>query len=1339
MRRRSLFIGIVLVIGLIITLAYILFPFYKADIYRESLEASFSAALGRTVKLEGPISLTFSLQPTLILEDLHVSNSPGVVQPQLFRADRLEIQISLVPLLQRRLKVEKIILDGADLLLEEGPDGLNNWTIGKDEGPGIWSYATPQISIEIPDTGVLGIKNSHMSYQSYPPGHLHEITIQEGSLIALDEHLRKISLAGNFRDVPFRVEINGGPIVDLFELTKAWPIDGMLSANDVSAFVKGKVGGPNPDQTFDLQVQLNGDRLSALNGLLKTELPEIGPFEIAGDVVLSTERTNLNNLRVKLGSSDLAGQLSLYQEEGRQKLSGALTADVIQVNDFLIPVNASSSVLSPQKSPSPVPAFLLPFDGDLDVTINKWKLGEIELGSSSFTTNLREKHIQVTPFQGKSFGGTLQANLDIDLRNSPPWTRFTANVKSFNLGQALQASGVTERFTGSTDLDVMVLGNGINMQDFLKTLTLKLRTNHMTWGLADSITQKPPPVALHQIFLGVLKGGPIEIAAKGSFQKNAFEAKLMTASPVELIKPENPWPVSLFAQMGDAVFAAKGTLNPELPEMAGTLAVSLKGKQLNQLDTALPPVGPYQFMAQVTKEDTRYRIHDLQARFGTSDLSGNLEVDTAKNTPQFTGILTAEHINFKELSTPGDIPIPTEALGTVNGNLKMLIHQADIGEFELAGLTVEANLHAGFLTVKNMQGVLFDQKSSYGNFQGTLDLDTTKPIPSVFGQMDLRDIRYEHVFSDVQFVNPKDHVINLHAKFSSVGATLDTLLAQSTVTLTGHNLQVRVHGGENSRQPLDLSSNLLVESVTGGPLRLYAEGQLDHTPFRLRFSGGPMSDLLANKGFWPVNIRADVPRAMVELSGYVDLPHPGEKFSLQVRVKGDNLRDLDFLATTGLPDAGPLEIAGLVTKSPVGFHVTNLEGSLAGSDVKGHVTVMTKRNRPRVMGTLVAERIVFREPKPNPADITNQKKGSVLGAITSTVTGVGSKAIDALTGSIGDSKSSQDSDGRVFPDFVFPVDSLRALDLSLESEIKHLIREEQDLGNVKFRLTLEDGLLTLQPVTGNLWSGEIDGGLLLDVKPYVPTLEVNLNIRGLDYGGVTKTLGGTEMIKGQSQSIKLTLKGRGDTLNEVLGRANGQFELVDGPLELSTKYIDLWAADFLTTALSTAWKAEPVTKLNCAVGYFDIDEGEMKTDNILIDTHRVTIGGAGTLNLASEYLDLILTPKPKDPSLVSLAHTVRFTGPLSDPDVSRDNLRIAESGGWALLGLATPLGWAIVIPQIAGTTVGTMNQNPCVEAMKSRHHTALAIEDLKGGLWGKFKRALSNLGGSSEIPPENPQ
>lgn len=806
----------------------------------------------------------------------------------------------------------------------------------------------------------------------------------------------------------------------------------------------------------------------------------------------------------------------------------------------------------------------------------------------------------------------------------------------------------------------------------------------------------------------------------------------MTPSLLELITPKNPWPVSLTAQMGHAVLIAKGTLNADRPEMGGMLGISLKGKNLSELHADLPPVGPYHFQAKITKEGLHYRVDDFQSRFGTSDLAGTLEIATGKNAPQVTGILTAEHVNFRELSTPGDTPIPTEAFSAANGNLKMIVHQANIGEFSLADLMVDARLHAGLLTVKDVQGTLFNQKSSYGNFQGRLDLDTTKPIPSVSGHMALRDIRYEYVFSDVQFVNPKDHVINLHAKFSSVGATVDTLLAQSTVTLTGHNLQVRLHGGENRREPLDLRSNLLVESLTGGPLRLYAEGRLEHTPFRLRFSGGQMSDLLGNKGFWPVNARADVPRAMAELSGYVELPHPGEKFSLQVHAKGDNLRDLDFLGTSDLPDAGSLEMAGLVTKSPVGYHVTNFEGSLAGSDMSGDVTVLTKGIRTRVNGKLTAENLVLGSVKQPLDDSSAQQTRSTLKSIGDSVKGIGSSAVNVVRDTIGMGKKSGAPTPKSIPDWVFPVEDLRAIDLRLDVGVKHVRKEEEDLGHASFHIALEEGLLTLHPLTGNLWGGDFEGKLVLDGTKYVPTLDVELHIHGLNYGRVARYFGGADLVKGKSQSILLALSGRGDTLHEVLGQASGRFELVDGPLELATKYIDLWAADLITTALTTAWKSESVTKLNCTVGYFDIEEGVVKSDDILIDSHRLTIAGIGKLNLADETVDIVLTPRPKDPSLFSLAHTVRITGPLSNPDVSSDKLRIAESGGWGLLGLVTPMGWVIAIPQIAGTTVGTMNQNPCVEALKGRQQTAQALDEIKGGLWGKIKRAFSNFGGASK-------
>ena len=414
MRRRLLWIGLgsVLVIGASMALAYILFPFYKEDVYRESLEVGFSAAIGRTVKLAGPISLTFSLHPRLVLENVYVSNPPWASHPQFFRADRLEIEVLLGPLLQRRLQIEDIVLDGAELFLEESPEGLNNWNMGKEDAPSIWSNAAPHISIEPLESGRLAMKDLRIAYQSHQSNVFYEMTIQKVSVVPIDERLRNISLAGEFRDVPFEVEFKGGRILDLFDLTKAWPIDGVLSANGASAVVTGSVGGPDPDHIFDLRIQIKRDRLSAVNEILMTDLPDSAPFMIASDVVLNTQGINLSNLQVGLGTSEIIGQLSMQTRDSRPMWTGQLTAKTLQLQDFAFssqdtgPLNQTSSKPSVTGWPAS-----LPFDADLAITVDKWLIGKTELGSGSLAASVREDHVEISPVRIHSFGGTVDARI----------------------------------------------------------------------------------------------------------------------------------------------------------------------------------------------------------------------------------------------------------------------------------------------------------------------------------------------------------------------------------------------------------------------------------------------------------------------------------------------------------------------------------------------------------------------------------------------------------------------------------------------------------------------------------------------------------------------------------------------------------------------------------------------------------------------------------------------------------------------------------------------------------------------------------------------------------------
>ncbi len=1345
MCRRSLWFGFVcvLVIGVFITLAYILFPFYEEDVYRESLEAGFSAAMGRTVKLEGPISLTFSLQPTLVLEDFHVANPPWASQPHLFRADRLEVGLSLWPLLRRRLEVEKIALNGAELLFEEGSEGRDNWTFLKDTQPGIMSRAVPSVFMTFAERGEIIIERSRIKYQPYPAEETTDVWIHQGLVIAPDDQHRTFSFEGTYHDSPVNIELIGGRIMDLFTLTEAWPVDGVLSTTGVSASLKGRVGGANSDQMFDLQVQVNGDRLSALNDLLKVGFPDSPPFMIAANVVKTLDVISLNNIRGTLGASDIDGQLRIQNGEGRQGVTGRLNSHSLQIHDLssLSDNNGSQKATSLEHSES-VPPASTPVDVDLDVTVAKLLLGETDLGALSLTAGMREGQVLLDPIQIESFGGTGEARLTLDLKTSQAQSTFQAKVRSLNYGYALRAFGGAMNIEGSTDFDLTASGSGSMLPEFLKSLTVNFQTRHTTLGFSDPIHEARTPIVLRQGSLRVTKGGPVKIVAQGAYRERAFGLRLGTASLSHLGTPGTTWPLSLSAQGAGAFLEAKGVLNTGTPDLAGALAVSLKGRRLSELDPDLPPVGPYTVRAQVTKNGNQYEVSDLNSRFGNSDLSGILKMNLQKARPYLTGIFTSKQIDMTELSRPGDeseSAIPSEVMRAIDVDVNMAINQVRNAGVNLAGLTFTAGLQAGRLKVESVQGTVLDQKTAYGNFHGGFQLDATGPIPTLSGNVSLDHVRYEHLFPGVKFADLTENVMNLDAGFSSMGNTIPGMLNRSTVRVDAEKLSVRFHREADHPAPVQVISNLKVETVDGGPLRLYAEGVFDGISFRLRSSTGPMMGLLKDRGLWPVNVRLDVPEALVELSGHLTLPHPAEGFTLQVLMKGNNLRDLNFLTAASLPDAGPLDITGLVTKSPVGYHVTDLEGSLAGSDVNGHVTVLTKGIRPRVRGTLTAENLVLGVVKHPLDDSSAQKKRSTLRAIGDSVKGIGSSAVDVVRDTIGMRKKSDVPTIKSIPDLVFPVEDLRAIDLMLDVEIKHLRKGEEDLGHAAFQITLEEGLLDLQPVTGNLWGGAFEGKLVLDGTQYVPTLEVNLHIQGLDYERVAKSFGGTDLVKGQSQSIILALKGRGDSFHEVLEQASGELNLVDGPLQLATKYIDLWAADLIMTALSTAWKKEPVTNLNCMVGYFDIEEGVLKSDDILVDTSRLTIAGVGKLNLTDETMDMILTPRPKDPSLFTFAHTVRITGPINDPDVSSDKFRIAESGGWGLLGLVTPVGWVIAIPQIAGSTMGTMKQNPCVEALKGRQQTAQALEDIKGGLWGKIKRAFTNLGGSSKSPTDNPR
>ena len=111
--------------------------FVDVDSHRVPIERLVSAAFGREVVFEGPITLEPSLTPRLTIEGLKISNPAWASRPFLATVERFKIQAELLPLLEGELEIRALEFHGVDLRLEDGPDGNNNYTFGSSERPGL--------------------------------------------------------------------------------------------------------------------------------------------------------------------------------------------------------------------------------------------------------------------------------------------------------------------------------------------------------------------------------------------------------------------------------------------------------------------------------------------------------------------------------------------------------------------------------------------------------------------------------------------------------------------------------------------------------------------------------------------------------------------------------------------------------------------------------------------------------------------------------------------------------------------------------------------------------------------------------------------------------------------------------------------------------------------------------------------------------------------------------------------------------------------------------------------------------------------------------------------------
>ncbi len=117
---------LILVVVLIIGIAIFAY-FFDLNKYKDKIAEIVEKQTGRTLAIKGNAQLGISLIPTLELENVEFGNAAWSKNPQMVKLERLDVKVSILPLLKKQIEVYKVVLIKPEIYLEVNEAGEANW------------------------------------------------------------------------------------------------------------------------------------------------------------------------------------------------------------------------------------------------------------------------------------------------------------------------------------------------------------------------------------------------------------------------------------------------------------------------------------------------------------------------------------------------------------------------------------------------------------------------------------------------------------------------------------------------------------------------------------------------------------------------------------------------------------------------------------------------------------------------------------------------------------------------------------------------------------------------------------------------------------------------------------------------------------------------------------------------------------------------------------------------------------------------------------------------------------------------------------------------------------
>jgi uncharacterized protein involved in outer membrane biogenesis len=453
--------------------------------YRGIFEQTIRSATGRDVTI-GSVDFALSLSPTVVLKDVRLANVHWGSRAQMMVADRVEVEMALLPLFHGEYVAKRFILRGADILLEVDPKGEGNWTFSTND-----AGAAAGDAMALPQFGRLTIEESTLSY--------HDGGTGETETFALQRVTAKPSDDSALLDVDIDSVINGQPVrlagkigrLTLLDGSSPYPVDLAGEVAGLNTALKGAIARPLQGRGYVLTISASGPSLAGLGSMLAADLPPSGPLQLAARVDDADGAIRVHDITGMIGKTDLSGDVSVRPGEPHWLIDADLASRHLDLQDFIAaPADGDPGLNDPRLFPAkPLPYRWI---GKVDIiaklAVDELVRGDTTLQAATLDGAISAGRLTLDSLRFGYAGGQVALKGTGDVNPAVPVWTLQGSARRLAGGGTLQRLlGLSMVSGGQADADFGLAASGRSLRDIASSLDgnagINLVDGHIDDGL----------------------------------------------------------------------------------------------------------------------------------------------------------------------------------------------------------------------------------------------------------------------------------------------------------------------------------------------------------------------------------------------------------------------------------------------------------------------------------------------------------------------------------------------------------------------------------------------------------------------------------------------------------------------------------------------------------------------------------------------------------------------------------------------------------------------------------------------------------------------------------------